>query len=127
MGRYYSGDIEGKFWFAVQSSDDASFFGGSDEDNEEEGTIDYFFQAGDLDDIEFGLEECRKNLGEYHTKLDAFFEAHNGYNNAMVSKELKIGESKVRELLEWYARYELGTKIRDCVKEKGECNFSAET
>ena len=27
MGRYYSGDIEGKFWFAVQDSDDADFFG----------------------------------------------------------------------------------------------------
>ena len=27
MGRYYNGDIEGKFWFAVQSSDDADFFG----------------------------------------------------------------------------------------------------
>ena len=24
MGRYYWGDIEGKFWFAVQSSDDIS-------------------------------------------------------------------------------------------------------
>ena len=27
MGRYYYGDIEGKFWFGVQSSADASFFG----------------------------------------------------------------------------------------------------
>ena len=27
MGRYYDGDIEGKFWFGVQSSDDAEFFG----------------------------------------------------------------------------------------------------
>ena len=27
MGRYYSGDIEGKFWFAIQSSDDADYFG----------------------------------------------------------------------------------------------------
>jgi hypothetical protein len=27
MGRYYHGDIEGKFWFAVQSSNDADFFG----------------------------------------------------------------------------------------------------
>jgi hypothetical protein len=26
MGRYYGGDIEGKFWFAVQSSNDPSFF-----------------------------------------------------------------------------------------------------
>ena len=27
MGRYYSGDISGKFWFGVQSSGDASEFG----------------------------------------------------------------------------------------------------
>ena len=30
MGRYYDGDIEGKFWFAVQSSDDGEFFGAKD-------------------------------------------------------------------------------------------------
>jgi hypothetical protein len=28
MGREYFGDIEGKFWFAVQSSNDADYFGG---------------------------------------------------------------------------------------------------
>lgn len=27
MGRYYRGDIEGKFWFGTQSSDDATHFG----------------------------------------------------------------------------------------------------
>jgi hypothetical protein len=27
MGRYYSGSISGKFWFAIQDSDDASNFG----------------------------------------------------------------------------------------------------
>ena len=27
MGRYYYGDIRGKFWFAVQDSDDAAYFG----------------------------------------------------------------------------------------------------
>ena len=27
MGRYYNGDIEGKFWFGVQASNDADFFG----------------------------------------------------------------------------------------------------
>jgi hypothetical protein len=27
MGRYYSGNIEGKFWFGTQSSDDATNFG----------------------------------------------------------------------------------------------------
>ena len=27
MGRYYDGDIEGKFWFGIQSSADGEFFG----------------------------------------------------------------------------------------------------
>jgi hypothetical protein len=27
MGRYYIGDIHGKFWFAIQESNDASYFG----------------------------------------------------------------------------------------------------
>ena len=27
MGRFYSGDISGKFWFSIQNSQDASFFG----------------------------------------------------------------------------------------------------
>ena len=27
MGRYYSGDIEGKMWFAVQNSSDWDYFG----------------------------------------------------------------------------------------------------
>ena len=28
MGRYYGGDIEGKFWFALQSSEAPMRFGG---------------------------------------------------------------------------------------------------
>ena len=33
MGRYYDGDIEGKFWFAVQSSDDGEHFGAEEQGN----------------------------------------------------------------------------------------------
>ena len=40
MGRYYSGDIEGKFWFAVQSSDDADFFVAT---GEHSNYFDYYF------------------------------------------------------------------------------------
>ena len=36
MGRYYTGDIEGKFWFGVQDSDDACHFGGSEIEIEDE-------------------------------------------------------------------------------------------
>ena len=30
MGRHYDGDIEGKFWFGVQDSSDAEYFGAED-------------------------------------------------------------------------------------------------
>jgi hypothetical protein len=131
MGRYYSGDIEGKFWFAVQSSDDASFFGGSDEEiiDEESGEafeLEYFFQTGDLEEIDHGIEECLNQLGDRKGQLDAFFARLDGYNNTMVSESLGIELIEVRPLLEWYARLELGVKIRDCVKEKGQCSFNAE-
>jgi hypothetical protein len=136
MGRYYSGDIEGKFWFAVQSSDDASFFGGSDDevyhqdengdDYPEPSEIEYFFQTGDLEEIDHGIEECLSQLGDRKEKLDAFFEKVEYYNNNMVSESLSMEVNDVKPLLEWYARLELGVKIRDCVKEKGQCSFNAE-
>ena len=45
MGRYYDGDIEGKFWFAVQSSDDGEHF---------------------------GSEECSSNIIEYRQDREIF-------------------------------------------------------
>ena len=33
MGRFYYGDIKGKFWFGVQESEDASHFGVEAEEN----------------------------------------------------------------------------------------------
>jgi hypothetical protein len=44
----------------------------------------------------------------------------------MVSESLKIDIKEVKSLLEWYARLELGIKIRVCVNEKGQCSFTAE-
>lgn len=118
MGRYYSGDIEGKFWFAVQSSDDASFFGGV---YSEPNYLDYFFEEGDLDDIKEGLAKCKKELGENKKKLDDFFKKNNGYNDDML---IKAGLDP--KLIEWYARLELGKKIYKCVKKNGSCSFEAE-
>ena len=128
MGRMYSGDIEGKFWFGVQSSDDASFFGGQEN---EPNYINYSFdKKEDLPKIEKGIAQCIKELGKYKTKLHEFFttgKGKNGYNDEMLVEKLKIPESKVRTLLEWYARLELGQKILKCVKKNGYCAFEAET
>ena len=51
MGRYYSGDIDGKFWFGVQSSTDADFFGVQGEPR----YYNYYFQKENLPKVVEGL------------------------------------------------------------------------
>ena len=80
----------------------------------------------DLKKVEEGIKTCLKELGGYKELLDNFFKDRDGYNEEMISKEFKISEEKVKELLRWYARLELGIKIRYCIKKQGDCNFTAE-
>lgn len=136
MGRYYSGDIEGKFWFGVQDSDDADFFGGQ---HAEPNVIEYNFSDDDLPSIKDGIKKCREALGKNKEKLDAFFAeggaGYQGYNDKMVSELLgfkwndsvhSIRHPEVHAVLEWYARLELGLKILKSVKATGRCDFEAE-
>jgi hypothetical protein len=123
MGRYYSGDIEGKFWFAVQDSDDASFFGG---EILEPSYISYSFDSDDLISIERGIAKCKKALGKNKKKLDEFFGKNPMYSFADVAEHVGCKGDEVQNLLTWYARLLLGKKIRDCVKKNGQCNFDAD-
>jgi len=122
MGRYYNGDIDGKFWFGVQSSNDADFFGVIGEKPEE---LEYCFGEDNLDEVLKGISKCRRKLGLNKVKLDKFFKANESYNEDMLVKD---GFKKVEiiGLLEWYARLDLGIKIRNCIKKDGECIFTAE-
>ena len=66
MGRFYHGDIEGKFMFAVQASDDPKFFIPSWSGfNEEDGLIEFLFKFDDLPNIKLGLATCRVKLGRF--------------------------------------------------------------
>lgn len=120
MGRYYNGDIEGKFWFGVQSSTDGEFFG-AEQDNS---FIQYY--VSDNEQVKQGINQCKRELGKYKTKLDKFFKEHDFYNDDMLVKYLEVSEQEVKRLLEWYARLSLGNKIYKCIEAKGYCNFSAE-
>lgn len=124
MGRYYSGDIEGKFWFAVQSSTDADFFGKA---RVEGNYVNYGFNREHLKDIEHGIFECRKHLGKWEPKLDNFFKKNDeGYNDNMLEEQIGLSKSECKEILEWYARLGLGKEILNSVKEHGQCYFEAE-
>ena len=126
MGRYYWGDIEGKFWFAVQSSDDASNFGVDGEYHEKTGTIDYEFHKDDLPKVDEQLLAIKHKLGSYMGELDEFFEKNNGYNDEMVVEQTNISAAEVNTCLRLYARYGLGVEIRDCILKNGSCMFEAE-
>ena len=123
MGRYYNGDIEGKFWFAVQSSDDADFFGS---EGCEPNYLDYYFDEDHLPDIKDGLQKCDEALGEFGDKLDKFFKEGKGYNDKELAEKLEITQEKLKELLVWYARRILGRKILKCVETNKDCSFTAE-
>lgn len=124
MGRYYSGDIEGKFWFAVQSSDDADFFGVTGYQPEH---LEYEFEEENIDDVKKGIARCYDKLGLKKEALDLFFEKHNGYNNEMLVEEKIVAtKEEAQELLRWYARLELGEKILASIKTNGHCYFDAE-
>jgi hypothetical protein len=118
MGRYYSGDIEGKFWFALQSSNAADRFGVTGVQPDE---LQYFFHEEHLVEIEEEILNIEHSLGEKKQILDKFFEEKNGYTDEDIQK---LGIS--RDELSDYADLGLGIKIRDCVKEFGTCSFDAE-
>ena len=69
MGRYYHGDIEGKFWFAVQSSAAADRFGqkGCTE------YISYYFDNEDVLQIEAELLNIKTTLGKHFDVFKEFF------------------------------------------------------
>ena len=118
MGRFYNGDIEGKFWFAVQDSDAADRFG---VEGEEPNYITYYFDEDNLEDVEAEIKNIEEGLGDKLGILEKFFEENNGYNDEMLEK-IGITKDELRE----YADLGLGKQIRDCIVKTGSCSFEAE-
>ena len=114
MGRYYSGDIEGKFMFAVQSSDAADRFGSV---GCEPNYIEYYFNEDQLDEIKEQLDILRPA----YDKVVKFFAERTKYTEEDM-KDNNITDAEMSD----YADYVLGEKIKDYVETNGECNFTAE-
>jgi len=121
MGRYYDGDIDGKFWFAVQSSNDADYFGVEGRYYE----LEYYFNEDNLPDIKKGITDCEETLGCMKELLDLFFEHNNSYTDKMIAEAFYIEVESVKHYLLWYARLRLGKKILECVEANKDCSFTA--
>lgn len=116
MGRYYSGDIEGKFWFAVQSSNAADRFY-----RQQPNYISYYFDESNIDKIKEELKRIEEILGEQLKIMDDFFNKGISYNDKIL-KENNIDKNKLSD----YADYILGKKILKCLEDYGRCSFDAE-
>ena len=123
MGRYYNGDINGKFWFAVQDSNCADRFGKNGYYNEFDETdlVRYSFEKEDLKGVTDELKSIRKNMGDKYKMVKKFFEANNGYNDTM----LVVCGLTPHDVSE-YADLLMGRQIRDSIKSIGRCEFEGE-
>ena len=73
-----------------------------------------------------GFADSLETLGSWNEKLDKFFKENNGYNDEMLEKQIGLIQNKSQEVLQWYARLQLGRQIKKCVEEKEQCSFEAE-
>lgn len=133
MGRYYSGDIEGKFWFGVQSSYAPERFGGEAldcyyyDDSLGEEVVDdcnVEFVVKDIDKVKKELsriEDRTLGLPKINQMREFFDSLDRGYTQDMLN-EADITEEELEE----YADYILGKKILAYMEENGECIFLAE-
>lgn len=119
MGRYYSGDIEGKFWFGVQSSDAADRFGKT---GQTPAYLEYFYEIDDLPIVMEEIASIEATLGEKKAKMDEFFENKISYRKEQLFAECGITEGDLSE----YADLLLGYQILEALRENGKCEFTAE-
>jgi len=118
MGRYYDGDVNGKFMFAVQGSDAHERFGAV---GGESNYINYVVYRDSYAEICSELEGINKQSIE---KVDKMFNEKSGYNDK-IKKEFGVSEKDLSE----YADYEIGMQLKEFFDENpdcDECRFDAE-
>jgi len=122
MGRYITGDIDRKLWFAVQSSNAADRFGII---GYEPAYLEYKFEQEDLEKVQEELTIIEDLIEDDNIKkLNEFFEKVNGYNDQIMMDHnvLDIWNKNKED----YADYLLGKEIEKCIIETGQCHFNAE-
>jgi hypothetical protein len=119
MGRYYSGSIEGKFMFAVQSSDAPERFGAI---VQETGYIEYVVLEDRIEEVIETISKLEDGNKRGLANVEKMFRECEGYNDDTQKKY-----NVTQEDLSDYADLRLGKQIRDFIlKEKEDCYISAE-
>lgn len=127
MGRYYSGDIDGKFAFVIQNSDAADRFGVT---GHPPNYLEYNYNEDDLEELQKELKNIEDAFGGHKPALKIYFDLYKTEVDAPLTfssylKEAGLPELTESQLSEYYD-YVLGRKILDCIQETGSCSFDAE-
>jgi len=116
MGRYYSGDIEGKFMFGVQPSDAPERFCAKES---EPMTIEYVVDYDDYENVKSAVESVDKDS---IAKVEKMFSEKDKYNDDTM-KQYGVTNYDLRE----YADYQLGKQILEYLeREQSDCYICAE-
>ena len=93
MGRYYEGDIDGKFWFGIQDSDDGEFFGA---EQEESNWISYYLSKEEFIESD-GINKCKKELTFKHNgKTKRWWVLHDNWQK-MIDKHYEENKDNPEE------------------------------
>lgn len=111
MGRYYDGDIEGKFWFGLQSSTAPERFCATEV---AEQVIEYYIDRDNLPEIKKEIENI-ENDPEVQKIINLFKEVKEEDSKSFFSfsKENIEKHALTRKAMEDYADLLLGRQIRD--------------
>lgn len=127
MGRYYSGDIDGKFAFGIQDSDAANRFGVI---GQIPNFLEYYFTTDDLEELQKELKNIEDAFGGHKPALKIYFDLYKTEVDAPLTFQSYLKEGGLPELTESqlseYYDYLLGRKILECIQETGSCSFDAE-
>ena len=119
MARNYDGDINGRFWFGLQSSNAANRFGVIGQPPE---YLEYYFDEDNLEDCKKEIKAIEQKLGSKLELLDDFYDI-----NVVDKPEHKAMVEMISDdLLSDYADLVLGRKIKNQIEQFGHCSFNAE-
>jgi len=113
MGRYYNGDIEGKFMFAVQSSNAGERFEAFDIEPQ---YVEYCVKRESYGHIEKTLNEIEKTGAV--KRVNNMFENVDGYNDE-IQKKYNVSDKDMSEYADWI----LGSKMKSFFDENKEEDY----
>jgi|TARA_R100000049_G_C1946826_1_gene92318 hypothetical protein len=124
MGRYITGDFEYKFMFAVQPSSDIELFGGKQYNTDQ---LYWHWQQDDLPKIKMELKELNKQMKETTNHTYKYWAKKLDKKNYITStSDDETQTKKWSDMLEIFARIELGNTILKAVEDQGDVYVQAE-